>query len=424
MQQVIEDVACTVCGCVCDDLRITVEGERIVQAENACRLAEPWFAKQHVRRPPAAQIETRPCESDEAVARAAEILASARSPLIYGLSSSSTPGQRAAVALADRLGATIDTTASACHASTVLAVQQVGLSTCTLGEVRNRADLVIYWGSDPVETHPRHLERYSVEPIGQFVPGGRADRTLVVIDVRPTETGRRADLSLRVEPGRDLDLIQALRCLVRGIDLPTDRPAGAPPEQLAELANRMKSCRYGVIFFGGGLTKTGIGHRTVEALFRMVRELNDHTRFHARRMRPPGDVAGADHVLAWQTGYPFAVNLSHGHPRYGPGEYSADVMLRRGEVDACLLVGSDAVKPLSPEARQTLSRIPVVSLDGPSAGPSIESTVHFTTAVYGVHLPGTAYRMDDVPVPLKPLLPSPYASDAEILQSIQDQLSK
>jgi hypothetical protein len=38
-----EHVACTVCGCVCDDLRMTVEEGRISKCEGACRLAEPWF---------------------------------------------------------------------------------------------------------------------------------------------------------------------------------------------------------------------------------------------------------------------------------------------------------------------------------------------------------------------------------------------
>ena len=42
MPQTFEDVACTVCGCVCDDLRLTFEGERLVDAERACSLAKPY----------------------------------------------------------------------------------------------------------------------------------------------------------------------------------------------------------------------------------------------------------------------------------------------------------------------------------------------------------------------------------------------
>src|SRR5204863_6860794 len=108
-----------------------------------------------------------------------------------------------------------------------------------------------------------------------------------------------------------------------------------------ELARRMKSCRYGIVFFGRGLSMTGLGHHYVEALLLLVRDLNDYTRFFARRMRVQGDVTGADTVLTWQTGYPFSVNFSRGYPRYNPGEFSAQDMLERGEADACLLLGSE-----------------------------------------------------------------------------------
>ena len=179
--KVIEDFACTLCSCVCDDLRLSVSGGRIVRAENACRLAEPWLLNQDSARPSAAKVDGQPVSFDAAVRRAADILADSRYPLIYGLSRSSTEGQRAAVRLADQIGATIDTTASRGHAPSVMAVQQVGESTCTLGEVKNRCDLVIFWGCDPVETHPRHLERYAADCTGLFTraaePTGRWSRS-------------------------------------------------------------------------------------------------------------------------------------------------------------------------------------------------------------------------------------------------------
>jgi formylmethanofuran dehydrogenase subunit B len=41
--------------------------------------------------------------------------------------------------------------------------------------------------------------------------------------------------------------------------------------------------------------------------------------------------------------------------------------------------------------------------------------VHFTTAVSGVSAPGTVYRMDEIPMTLRPALKSPYATDEEIV---------
>jgi formylmethanofuran dehydrogenase subunit B len=137
-------------------------------------------------------------------------------------------------------------------------------------------------------------------------------------------------------------------------------------------------------------------------------------------MRLYGDVTGADCVLCWQTGYPFGVNLGRGYPRYNPGEFSANGLLERGEVDLCLLVGGESVPQMSPAARLHLEKIPTILLDYPTVPVHIQPRIQFTTAVYGVHLPGIVYRMDEVPIPLRRILPAHYPSDAEVLHRITD----
>ncbi len=394
-----------------------------MNAEHACKLAEPLFRDSDSRQPPVAQVAGQPASFAAAIEMAARILQNADSPLIYGLSRSSTEGQRAAIALAEQIGATIDTTASLCHAPSIMAIQDVGEVTCTLGEVKNRADLVIFWGANPAESHPRHLERYALYPKGRFLPRGRADRFLVVVDVKPTETSKLADLYLPVAPGCDYEILTALRTLIRGQRLPENTELGMPIEALEQLAERMKSCRYGIVFFGLGLSMTGIGQHNVAALLQLVTDLNRYTRFSARRMRIPGDITGTDMVLTWQTGYPFSVNFARGYPRYNPGEFSAQQMLERAEVDACVFVGSEGAARFSTEALNCLAKIPTIVLDYPSVRSSPRPTIRFTTAVYGIHRPGTAYRMDGIPIPLKALLPSEYPSDHEVLKAIQNQIT-
>jgi formylmethanofuran dehydrogenase subunit B len=422
--QTFSDVACTVCGCVCDDLSVTFSGPLVTHTEGACKLAQPWFdslAKPTARS--AASVEGRPASLTHAIERTADILRDSRAPLIWGLSRSSTAGQRAAVRLAEQIGATIDTTASVCHGPSIMAIQQVGESTSSLGEVRNRADLVIFWGADPAESHPRHFERYSVDAAGLFIPRGRADRTVIVIDSEATATSRLADVFLKVRPDADFEVIWALRQLLRGIELPASLDVGVSAHQLRDLASRIAGCKYGAVFFGLGLAQRGIGHKNVEALLSLVDDLNDHTRFIARRLRIPGDVTGADAVLCWLTGFPFAVNLARGFPRYNPGEYSANELLERGEVDACLLVGSESCVELSSRAQSRIKQLPTIALDYPNARPPLDATVQITTAIYGVHAPGTAYRMDEVPIPLRRLVPSSHPTDDEVLGAISNSLN-
>jgi formylmethanofuran dehydrogenase subunit B len=385
-------------------------------------MAAAWYLAQETRHPPIASIAGQVPTLDAALARAGEILSGSSSPLIYGLSRSSTRGQRAAVSLADCLGATIDTTASLCHAPSIMAFQHAGESTSSLGEVRNRSDLVIFWGCDPVVSHPRHRERYSVDPSGEFIAGGAHDRTVIVVDSHPTASSALADQFIQIETDRDFDALWALRGMIRGIAADGESSAGVPCEILAELAQRMKTCRSGVVFFGLGLSRRGLGHHNVEALLRLVTDLNRFTRFYARRMRLYGDVTGADSVLCWQTGYPFSVNLARGYPRFNPGEFSVEGALERQEVDACVIVGSETLAQLSPPALAHLRAIPTIVLDYPNVDSIVTPTVQFTTAIYGLHRPGTAYRMDEIPVPLRAFLPSEYPSDDEVLTEIEKRV--
>lgn len=422
-QRVVENFACTACGCVCDDLRLTVRGGQIVRAERACEIAEPWLLGQSDRPLSSAECDGRPLALEDALEKSVEILRAASYPLIYGLAQSSTEGQRAAVSLAERLGAVIDTTASLCHAPSVMAQQQVGKVTCTLGEVRNRADMVIFWGSDPLTTHPRHWERYSVDARGRYVPGGRGDRFVVVADTRPTASAAAADLFISIEPGGHFDALHALRALTLGAIARPAASYGASAELLGELAERMKCARSGTIFFGVDLARGEAGHCHVQALLQLVADLNAWgRRWCAMRMRVQGNVVGADTVLTWQTGYPFAVNMARGYPRYNPGEYSVHGVLERGEVDACLLVGSETLGWLPPAAVEYLRQIPLIVLDPPERNAPIAPHLRFRIATPGVYSSGTAYRMDSVPIRLTAALPAHYPTDAEILAEIERRL--
>jgi formylmethanofuran dehydrogenase subunit B len=420
-EQIFDDVACTVCACVCDDLRVTVRDGRIVDYQPFCSRIGNWFEQQNSRPFPPAMQSGVEIPLDTAIEQSAAILNNSRSPLIYGLSQSSTEGQRAAVALADFLGATIDTTASEGHAPSIIALQQVGESTCSLGEIRNRADLVIYWGADPIQWQPRHLERYSMKS-GMLTPRGRADRTLIVVGSERTATTELADQYLEVEMNQDFEALSTLRGLLRGIQPRPGSRTGLPLPQLQELADRMQKCRCGIVFFGYGLVFQPMGQNNVQALLQLVTDLNQYTRFYARRMRVAGDVSGADSVLCWQTGYPFSVNLARGYPRYSPDDFSAAHMLERQEADAAILVGSNRLDCFPPAALEHLAKIPTILLDHPFGAVPFEPTLRITTAVYGIHRRGTAYRMDEVPIPLRVLLPSEYPSDGDVLQSIQHKI--
>jgi len=296
-----------------------------------------------------------------------------------------------------------------------------GKITCTLGEVKNRADFIVYWGGNPAECHPRHFSKYTLTPKGKFVPEGRKGRTMVLVDIRETPSAKAADIFLQIRPGKDFELATTLRALVKGqpVDPALVAETGVSVERLQDIVDRMKRARFGVIFFGMGVSMTRGKHMNSGAILNLTAEMNAFTKFVCMPMRGHGNVTGADVVLRWSTGYPFGVDLSRGYPRFNPGEFSTVDLLVRGDNDATLVLGADPGATMPQPAIEHLARIPTIVLDPKVTHTSRLARVHITTAVTGVSARGTAYRMDEIPLPLRPALVSPYPTDEEVVRRIR-----
>lgn len=424
--KIVNDATCTFCGCVCDDMNLTVDVEhhKILKAENACILGKAWFREHGIEQRPFALINGREATTAEGVEEAARILAEARFPLIYGLSDTTCEAQRVAVSIADMIGGTIDTTTSVCHGPSGIAFQGVGESTASLGEIKNRADMVVFWGGNPAEAHPRLFSRYAVTPKGMYIPNGRKDRTIVLVDVRRTPSAPVADIFIQVKPRSDFEVLWALRALVKGkkVDPSIEQRTGVRLAVLEDLATRMKSCRFGALLFGMGLTMNRGRHFNSGALLALATDLNEYTHWVAKPVRGHGNVTGADNVVSWQTGFPFGVNFSRGYPRFNPGEFTSVDLLSRHEADAALILASDPASNFPKPAIEHLRRIPVITLDPKPTMTSQLARVAFTTATYGINVPGTVYRMDDVAITLRPAFESPYPSDEQVLSQIRERV--
>ncbi|HWE38461.1 MAG TPA: formylmethanofuran dehydrogenase subunit B [Isosphaeraceae bacterium] len=397
----VEDATCLACGCLCDDINLVVEGGRIVAAENACATATAWFLADHARDELApAMIEGQAAGVDEALDRAAAILDGARSPAVLGLGWTGVDTQRMAVALADRLGARLDL---GHDPGPVLAFQRVGRVTATLGEVRARADVVVFWQCDPMTTHPRHWGRYSVAPRGRFTPEGRAGRTVVVLDDgRPNATAALADHH-RIIPHEDrFRGLWTLRSIVRGEAVEDDR--------LREVSATLLGARYGAVFVGPGATSQA----EAEALALLVRDLNgDGRRFVLLDLGAPANAAGAEAVLSWQTGFPLGVDFGTGVPRFLAAEGTG-----LAGIDAALIVADDPGSTLI----DGLGHVPSVLIAPDATARVPAATVALRSATPGIDAPGVVARVDGPWLPLRPALSTPLPTDLTLLRALAVRL--
>src|SRR3954451_19453213 len=198
-----ERATCAGCGLVCDDIKAVVGDDGTLEGlERTCPLGDAWFADRVAPSAPLARLGGREVELEAGLDQEGALLARVRAPLVYGLGRTTCETQRATVALAEALGATIDPAGPLLDGSSGLASQARGASTATLGEVRDRADTVVVWRADPVLTHPRLLERLRLPDPG---------RRLVVVAERRTSTAELADTFLELPAGRGIEALWTMR---------------------------------------------------------------------------------------------------------------------------------------------------------------------------------------------------------------------
>lgn len=421
LKVVTTSVTCLGCGCLCDDLTVTVDRGLIVESTRACPLGVAWLQdRQTDPAAPVATIEGVEADLSLALDRAVEMLARARAPVIFGLTSSSTETVRAALALADRARARVWLDRPDSSVARISAFQNQGRVTGTLGEVKNRADVVVFWGCDPITTHPRHWERYSVEPVGRFVPEGRAGRMVVVVDQAMTRTGERADLFVRRDETRDIPILNALAAGVRNQAVDPARQTaaiGLEPAVIDDLVSRLMSARYGAIFFQPGPDHAAVAW---EEAARLVRALQDHTRFILLGLGAAGNEAGAEAALTWQAGTPRGVDYGRGFPTPLEDVGDLESLIEGGAADLLLTIG--AVRRV--ESNRYPPGIPVLAI-GPNATRSDQpaATVGIATAATGIEAGGTVTRTDGVVLPLRPPLASRFPIELEVVTRLSTGIS-
>ena len=469
----IKSVVCPICGCLCDDLEVTVENNEIVKMKNGCSVCEAkmvhgYKSEERILKPMIRKNgKLEPVSMDEAVHKAAQILTDAKYPLLFGWSSSTSEAQRVGVELAEELGSALDNCCSVCHGPSVMATQEIGIPAATLGQIRHRADLIVYWACNPWTSHPRHVERYTDFSDGRFeqsewkgymekMKGGASmkkveaasrrilghttpkfpqdacrvnappqtmsknGRKMIVVDVRKTMTAEAADYFIQIQPNKDYEVIEALRCLVGDQELDVDEVGGVPVAYLKDVADAMVNCNFGVIFFGLGMTQSAGRFRNIEIAIALTRDLNRKTKFVISPMRGHFNVTGANVVFAWTTGYPYAIDFSQGYPIFNPGEFTTIDLLRRNDNDATLVISSDPGAHFPKAAVQNMMKHPLITINPDMNAISRLGDVVFPTQWCGIEYEGTAYRMDHVPIMLRKVVEPPEGvpNDEELLKKI------
>jgi formylmethanofuran dehydrogenase subunit B len=83
-----------------------------------------------------------------------------------------------------------------------------------------------------------------------------------------------------------------------------------------------------------------------------------------------------------------------------------------------MVLAADPGATMPGPAISHLARVPTIVLDPKITHTSRLARIHITTAPTGISAPGTVYRMDEIPLQLRPALKSPYPTDEQVIELI------
>lgn len=414
-----QNVTCPFCSLHCDDLNIQNQAGQLKVSKNGCPKAISQFEQTQIQMQPS--IKNKKVSFEDAVIHASKLLRQSRQPLIAGLGTD-VAGMRSVMQLADKTGAIIDHMHSEGAIRNVQVMQDYGWVMTTLAEIKNRADLVIFAGTNGIDNYPRLFERAIWNKNTLFKTNIKQRQIVYIGDQLNTSAGKsptgRKPVMINCKQDQIGEVVATLRALIVGHKLEQNNVVGISLETLVNLAEHMKHARYGVIVWAPGEMNFPHAELAIQAICGLIKYLNRTTRFTGFALGGNDGGMTATNVSAWQSGYPLRVNFSNGFPEYDPYKYATKNVLQKKEADTLLWLSSFSTDITPPKAR-----IPTIVLSTPSIKLRFRPDVFIPVGTPGLDHSGQLFRTDSVvALPLKKTRETKYSSVSKTINCMLELL--
>ena len=413
------EVASPFCGIASDDLTIEVNGNIVKVLENGDAVTRPGFETPITDTQP--RIKGKEVTLEQAISHIADSLINSKQPLIAGLGTDLN-GARAAMALADKSGATVDSFYSPAAFRNILVLQDTGYMTTTLTEVRNRVDVLLVVGTDVESTFPRFFERmvWNKESMfGQEIES----REVIYLGKKPSGDASTSPKGKKAQTiacdNADLpEVVSVLRALLKGKQIQAESVAGVAVSELQALAEKLKAAKYSVVTWSAGQLDFDHAEATIQNVCEMIKEINATTRSNGLPLGGKEGDTTVNAVASWQSGYPMRTTFNRRFPDYDPFLNDGRRILAEGETDVVIWVSSFNTTVTPP---QSSANTIVLGRSGMQF--ETEPEVYIPVGVPGIDHEGRTFRTDSVvSVPLRKLRDSGLPSVFEVLSAVEQAL--
>ena len=230
------------------------------------------------------------------------------------------------------------------------------------------------------------------------------------------------DLSLNIDPGKDIDLIRVLKeeCCTPG-GFPADGVAGIDQDDLKRLLIQLTNAENAVIFIGQGILSSQTNVNVVHELLDLVNMINikqQKGRISIMMLGGHYNMAGFDQVALSL----FGKNHSLQFLNNSLVETSETIIskLNKEDFDCSIIVGTDPISHLPWKLSKILMSKPLILIDNKKSATFEVADVILPSALTGIECEVLAYRLDHVPIELEKIVnpPNNILSDEELLSKL------
>lgn len=401
---------CCVCSCFCEDIEVEIENDKIANVENACLKGYSFIIKSRDQEQRASCIiDGYGVKVEQAVDEAAKLLSRSNNPMIFGLDHCTVEAQIAAIELARRLKGGIDDYSSFGHGKLTEHILKGNIPSCSLPDIK-KAEFIIYWGSNPQHSHPRHLSEFSYySHPGYSEVSTVRNIEMCVVDVRGSETAGVSNPFVKLLPGGDRNFIASV---IQGLDQRLTKEV----EQL--FFDMLYKSSFSVIFAGSGLVYSL--KNDFSQFIEMINKFD--VNINVIPMTDQPNMRGFNQSLFEDTGFVNRVRFDEGISSGSDNSFWEQV--RNNNVDCILIIGADPFHSMPLPVIERLKKIPLITIDPFITATTEASKIVFGPAISGIETGGRVIRMDGTEVPLVAIEDSDKISDEQIIKLLLDKVDK
>ncbi|MGC4025982.1 MAG: tungsten formylmethanofuran dehydrogenase [Mesorhizobium sp.] len=341
-----------------------------------------------------AWIGNREVTGQQAAQRAAELLAESRCP-VFSLDGD-VHAWRAAIMLAERVGATYDQLDGDVLAREIALFTEKGGITVAPGEMRRRADCIVMVGQLPAASRSWMKELVVSAP--DLSGGGKRNVFRI---------GAGSGSGKEIAAGDGVaQTLAALHAQLAG------RSSAITVKNLATFRKALDEAAYtAFVYSGAGLDELGI-----EMLQGIVADINKAKRAATVLLPANEDAWGGALASTWMTGFAPRTGFGRGMPEYDPWRFNVARMIAEGEADLHLVLSASRQALALP---RKVKAIAVANTGKPVAN----AAVTFSIGAAGIDHEAVRYSSrTGTLVAVEAVKPSSHLSASSVLRMIAESL--